>query len=82
MGDHDEAAKAEEVAAAVRVRIEPCAKPSRGGADEQAAELASRRAADLRPQRLEDAADRALERLERDVAGEAVADDDVGVPLE
>ena len=37
---------------------------------------------DLVAQRAEHAADRALERLQRDVAGEAVADDDVGLALE
>ena len=54
------------------------AQPPGGRADEQPAELPGRGRGDLRAQRVEDGADRPLERLQRDVAGEAVGDDDVG----
>ena len=40
MRDHGEAAQAEQVGAAVGVRIEPVAEPPRGRPDQQAAELA------------------------------------------
>src|SRR3712207_1764662 len=76
--DHDETAQAEKVGAAVGIGIETGTQAPRCGADEQAAELAARRRGDLRAQARERGGDPALERLQGDIAGEAVADDDVG----
>ena len=82
MRDHDEPAQAEEVGAAVRVGIETRAQPPRSGADEEPAEGSGRAGRDLLAQRVEQGANRPLDRLERDVAGEAVGDEDVGGALE
>src|SRR5947207_5165381 len=76
--DHREPAQAEQVGAAVRVGIEAMAEPARRRADQQAAQLARRRRRDLCAEGVEDRADRPLEELQRDVAGEAVGHDDVG----
>ena len=75
---HDgEAPQAEEVGASVGVRIEAVAQSPRRRADQQAAEFSPGRRADFAAQLVEQLADRPLEELERDVAGEAVRDDDV-----
>ena len=50
---------------------------ARRGPDQEAAELAPRGGADLVPDAFEQRPDRAFEKLQADVAGEAVADDDV-----
>ena len=47
VGDHDEAADTEQIGAAVGVGVEPAAQAPRRGADQEAAELAGRRARDL-----------------------------------
>src|SRR5581483_2905291 len=73
---------AEEVRAAVRVRVEPRAQPARRRPNEQAAELRRRGRLDLRTEAGEDGADRPLDRLERDVPGEAVGDENVGGAFE
>ena len=78
MGDHGEPAQAEQVGAAVGVGVEAATHPAGGGADQQAADLSAAAGRDLFSQRFEDDCDRALEQLQDDVAGEAVADDDVG----
>jgi hypothetical protein len=78
VGDHREAAQPQKVGAAVRVGVEPRAEPPGGGPDQQAAELAARAGGDLLPERVEQLLDRPLEQLERDVAGEPVANHDVG----
>src|SRR4051812_24428926 len=80
--DDDEALETEEIGAAVRVRIEPRAQPPRRRADEQAAELPAGCRLDLAAESAEHRADRPLERLERDVPGEAVGDEDVGGAFE
>ena len=82
MGDHGEAAEAEQIGTAVRLGIEPLAEPPRRGADEQAADPPPPGGDDLLTQLLEHGLDRALHQLEDDVAGEAVADDDVRGALE
>src|SRR5687768_6129564 len=79
--DHD-AAQSEQVGAAIRLGIESLAKVPRGGADEETADLSAGRAVDLVAERVEQRADRALHQLERDVAGEAVRDDDLSGALE
>ena len=53
MGDDDEAAQAEQVGAAVRVRVEPRAQPPRGRPDQEPAELPARRVGDLLAEGLE-----------------------------
>src|SRR5918994_4421475 len=78
--DHREAAQPEQVGASVRVRIELAAQPARRRPDQQPAQLPTRRRGDLFAERVEHRVDRPLEELERDVAREAVADDDVGRP--
>src|SRR5207253_3343412 len=75
--DHDESAQAEEVCAAVRLRVEPLAQAARRRPDEQAAELARRGGRDLLAEGVEQVLDRPFEQLQGDVAGEAVGDDDV-----
>ena len=82
MRDHDEPAQAEEVGAAVRVGVEALAQPPGGGTDEQSAEVPGRVGGDLLSQRVEQSSDRPLDGLERDVAREAVGDEDVGGALE
>src|SRR5262245_22262705 len=77
MRDHREPTEAQQVGAAVRVRVEPLAKVTRGRPDQEPPDLAARRRADLVPDPLEDGLDRALEQLQADVAREPVADDDV-----
>src|SRR5215211_2209955 len=77
VGDHGQPAQAEKVGAAVRLGIEPLAHPSRRAPNQKAAELPSRRRLDLLAERVENLRNRALEKLERDVAGEPVADDDI-----
>src|SRR5206468_12427752 len=54
------------------------AEPSRGRADQEAAEASARRRSDLVVKPVHDRADRSLERLQGDVAGEAIGDDHVG----
>src|SRR5581483_6916433 len=78
VGDHGEAAEAEQVGAAVGVGVEPRAEAARGRPDQEAAELAPGRRGDLLAERVEELPDRALEELQREVAGEAAGDDDVG----
>ena len=78
MRDHGEAAQPEQVRAAVGVGVEPGAETPRGRPDERAAELAGGGRGDLLAERVEQLLDRPLEQLQRDVAGEAVGDDDVG----
>ena len=75
---HSEAAQAEQVGAAVRVRIEPLPQPAGGRPDQESADLAARRRHDVRPKTVECGSDRTLEGFQGDVAREAVADDDVG----
>src|SRR5262249_54385641 len=75
--DDDEAAKAEQIGAAVGLGIESLAQATRSRADEDAADLPAQRGPDLRAEGVEDALDRSLEGLQRDVAGEAVRHDDV-----
>src|SRR2546430_17205768 len=77
MRDDDEAAQPEEVRAAVSLRVEAVAKPSRSRPDQQAAELAERGGRDLSAEPLQQDRDRPFERLQADVAREAVGDDDV-----
>src|SRR5206468_9901136 len=79
---HHEPAQAEEVGAAVRVGIEALAETPGGRTDEHPAEGARSAGGDLLAQRVEQGADRPLDRLERDVAGEAVGDEDVRGALE
>src|SRR2546430_2929426 len=74
--DHRQATQTEEIRAAVGVGIEAVAEAPGGRADEQAAELPRRGGGDLGAKRVEEGADRALEGLENDVAGETVGDDD------
>ena len=76
--DDREAAEAQEVGASVCVGVEAGAQPAGGRTDQQAAELAPSGRPDLIAQLGEQLADRPLEELQRDVAGEAVGDDDVG----
>src|SRR5438105_5815806 len=76
--DHGEPAEAEEICAAVGVGVEPVPEPPGSRANQQAAELAARRRGDLGAQRVEDRADRPFERLQDDIAREAVGDDDIG----
>ena len=78
MGDDREAAEAQQVGAAVRVRVEAGAQPAGRRPDQQAAELSPRGRADLVAQLVEELLDRPLEQLQRDVAREPVGDDDVG----
>src|SRR5829696_7808304 len=80
--DHREAAEAEQVRAAVRVRVERRAEPSGRRSDQETAELPARRRFDLLAQRVQHRLDRAFEQLQGDIAGEAVADDDVRGPGE
>ncbi len=80
MRDHGEAAQTEQVRAAVGVRIEAGAQPAGRRPDQQAAELASGRRGDLLAEGVEQLGDRALQELQRQVAGESVGDDDVGRP--
>ena len=67
VGDDDEPAQAEEIGAAVRLRIEALAETACARPDENAADLPAERRPDLGPKDVEDAPDRPLERLERDV---------------
>src|SRR5689334_16096533 len=76
--DHREPAQAEEVRAAVGVRVETGAEAPRRGLDQEAAELPARGGGHLLPEGVEEVLDRPLEQLEHDVAGEAVGHDDVG----
>src|SRR2546421_2741969 len=80
--DHDEAAQAQEVGAAVRVGVEALAEAAPGWTDEEPPEGSDRARGDLRAQRVEERPDRALDGLERDVAGEPVGHEDVGCALE
>src|SRR5262245_16379412 len=78
VGDDREAAKPEEVSAAVCVRIEPVAQPACGWADEKTAELPPRCALDLASELVEQRLDRPFHELQRHVSREAVADDHIG----
>src|SRR5689334_18981761 len=53
VGDHREPAEAEQVRAAVGVRVEAGTQATCGRPDQEAAELAARRRGDLLPQRVE-----------------------------
>src|SRR5207247_3211406 len=75
--DHGQSAETEQIRTAVGVRVEPLAEPARPRADEQSADLAAKRGGDLFTEGLEQALDRALEQLQRDVSGEAVGDNHV-----
>ena len=77
MRDHREPAQPEQIRAAVRVGIEALPEPAGGRPDEEAADPAAAARGDLLAQGVEDGRDRSLRQLESDVAGEAVADDDV-----
>ena len=78
VGDHRQAAKAEKVGAAVRVRVEMGAETADRGLDQHAARLAPGGRRDLAAKPVERRPDRPLDRLQDDVARETVADDDVG----
>ena len=78
MRDDDEPAQAEEVGAAVRVRVEARAEAARRRADQEPAQPAAQRGGDLLSKRIERRLDRSLEQLQGHVPREAVADDDVG----
>src|SRR6516225_2201332 len=78
VGDHGEPPQAEEVRAAVRVRIEARPEAAQRRPDEQPAEPPGKGCGDLAARRVEQLADRALEQLQRDVPREAVGDDHVG----
>src|SRR5512134_815066 len=80
--DHDEPVEAEEVTAAVRLRVEALTKPPCTRSDEQTTEPPGERRAELRAERVEEGLDRSLERLQRDVPRESVRDDDVRPSLE
>src|SRR5436190_15176286 len=80
--DHREAPQSQQVRAAVGVGIEALAHPARGRPDQEPTELPAGRGGDLRTKRVEQRLDRPLEELQADVAGEAVANDDVGGALE
>ena len=82
MRDHHEPAQSEEVATPCGLRIEARPQLPRRRPDEEAADLAAHAGAELGAERAEQRPDRPLERLQRDVAGEAVADDDVADALE
>src|SRR3954469_22053715 len=78
VGDHGQAAKPEEIGAAVGLGIEPLAQLPGCGSDQQPAGFPARRRRNLRAKRLEECLDGALHQLQRHVSGESVADDDVG----
>jgi hypothetical protein len=78
--DDDEAVEAEEIAATVRLGVEALTEPSRTGTDEQPAEPPRNGRAELRAQRIEECPDRPLQRLQSDVSGEPVRNDDIGPP--
>ena len=82
MGDNRKAAQPEQVGAAVRVWIEPVAQAARRGADQQPTQGSALTGFDLLAESGEDAPNRPLERLQDDVAGEAVANDDISGALE
>ncbi len=82
VSDDCEPLEAEQIAAPVRVGVEPTAQAAERRTDHEAAERPSSRGDDLLAQRLEHGPDRALEHLQRHVAREAVADDDLGRALE
>src|SRR5687768_13390561 len=82
VGDDRDSAQAEQVGAAVGVRIEPLAQVARSRADEETADLAARRSIDLVAQRVEQRLDGALHQLEGDVAREAVGDDNLAGAFE
>src|SRR6185312_2358173 len=70
VGDHGEAAQAEQVRAAVRLGIERRAEAPRRRADQKPTELPAPAGRDLVAERVEHGPDRPLEQLQRDVAGE------------
>ena len=74
---HSETAQAEQIRAAVRVRIEPLPQPAGGRPDQESAELAAGGRHDVRPETVERGPNGALEGFQGDIAREAVAHDDV-----
>jgi hypothetical protein len=78
VGDDHEASQPQQIGPAVGVRVEPFAQASRGGTDEEAAELPPRARLDLLSELVEERLDRPFHELERHVPREAVADDHVG----
>src|SRR5262245_55951572 len=80
--NHRDPVEAEQVGAAVRVGVEAVAQPSRRATDQKTTDAATSTAADLLAQRVHERFDRSFHELERDVSREAVADDDVGGPVQ
>src|SRR4029453_12629281 len=80
--DDDETVQPEEVAATVRLRVEPLPEVPRARPDEEPAEPSTHGGAELRAQRVEQGLDPPPQRLQSDVAGEAVRDDHVRSALE
>src|SRR6266545_4609010 len=78
VSDDGQAPQAQQVRPAVRVGVEALAEVTGGRPDQKPAHLPARRGADLVAHSLEERLDRPLEQLQADVAGEAVAHDDVG----
>src|SRR4051812_256289 len=78
VGDHREAAQAEQVGAAIGVRIEAMPEVPGSRADQETADLAASTRGYLGAQAVENRANRPFQGLEDDVAGEAVGDDHVG----
>src|SRR4029079_5134533 len=78
VGDDHEASQPQQIGPAVGVRVEPFAQASRGGTDEEAAELPPRARLDLLSELVEERLDRPFHKLERHVPREAAADDHVG----
>ena len=79
MALHDQAVEAEEDRAIMVVRIEMVAQQFGRRARDQEADLRADRAGEGALQQVGDEARRALERLQRDIAGKAVGDDHVDV---
>src|SRR6266566_3161391 len=82
MRDYGQPAQPEQIRASIGIGIETLAEPARGRPDQQTAELGPSAGGDLVSQGTEDSGNRPFERLENDVAGEAVANDHVGGPFE
>ena len=82
MADDAETGDAHQRRAAVFRVVDPPAKPPERPARQQVADLARERALQLLAEQLLDHLDQAFTQLQRDVAGEAVADNHVGLPAE
>ena len=82
VADETEPVHAEQRRAAELRRIDPARETPEGRARERRAQTRRRRRAELLAQHAADGVDHAFADLERDVAGEAVADDHVGIAVE